>query len=115
MRRHTRLTIRHSSRIKVTNRLSGEPMGFVGDVSLGGLKLVSSQPLAVGGCYEMRLHVPERNGQIRQVDVAMICQWSRKDPRRDRFEMGFALDRPSPDFTKLVERMSPGAGSWPRR
>ena len=45
--------------------------------------------------------------RIRQVEAVVICQWSRKDSRRDSFEMGFALDRPSAEFTALVAEQAP--------
>ena len=77
MRQHSRFSFRHISSIQVSNRLSGEPMGYVADLSLGGLRLVASQPLAVGGCYEMVLHVPEHGERVRQIEVVVICQWSR--------------------------------------
>ncbi len=107
MRQHSRFSFRHISRIQVSNRLNGEPMGYVADLSLGGLRLVASQPLAVGGCYEMVLHVPGHGERVRQVEAVVICQWSRKDSRRDSFEMGFALDRPSAEFTTLVAEQAP--------
>lgn len=107
MRQHSRFSFRHISSIQVSNRLSGEPMGYVADLSLGGLRLVASQPLAVGGCYEMVLHVPEHGERVRQIEVVVICQWSRKDLRRDSFEMGFALDRPSAEFTAMVAQQAP--------
>lgn len=107
MRQHSRLTFRHLSRVQVTNRLSGDPMGYVADLSLGGLRLVARQPLEAGGCYEMCLHVPDHRDKLREVDVVVICQWVRKTPRRDSFEMGFALDRPSQAFIDLVAQMLP--------
>lgn len=102
MRQHSRFTFHDLTSIRVVNRLSGEPMGFVGDLSFGGLRLISRQPLAIGGCYEMRLHVPVEGGGVRQVDVVVICQWSRKETRYDSFDSGFALDRPAPEFAELV-------------
>ena len=107
MRQHSRLTFRHLSRIEVTNRLSGEPMGYVADLSLGGLRLIAKQPLGMSGCYDMCLHVPTQGERTREVHVVVLCQWVRKDPRRDSFEMGFALDRPSAEFTRLVAEMLP--------
>jgi len=107
MRQYSRFSFRHISRIQVSNRLNGEPMGYVADLSLGGLRLVSSQPLAVGGCYEMVLHVLEQGKRVRQIEVVVIGQWSRKDSRRDSFEMGFVLDRPCAEFTALVAQQAP--------
>lgn len=105
MRQHRRFSFLHLSRIKVTNRLSNELIGVVGDISLGGLRLIAKEPLAVGGCYEIRLHVPERGERVRQVDIAVICQWIRKVPLRRSFNLGLALDRPSTEFTGLVSRL----------
>jgi len=105
MRQHRRLVFAHLSRIHVTNRLSGDPMGGVGDVSLGGLKLITKQPLAIGACYEIQLHVPQPDAENWVVDVAVICRWSRRDPRRHVFEIGCELDRPSPEYTKLVAQL----------
>ncbi|EQM75402.1 PilZ domain-containing protein [Stutzerimonas stutzeri] len=107
MRQHSRLSFRHLSRILVTNHLSGEPMGYLADLSMGGLRLVAKQPLGVSGCYEMILHVPDEGERLREVHVVVICQWVRKDSRRDAFEMGFSLDRPSPAFIELVGRLLP--------
>ena len=107
MRQHSRLTFRHINRVQVTNRLSGGAVGYVADLSLGGLRLNTSEPLAVGGCYELCLHVPTHNGKIREVEVVVICQWSRKQTRRNGFEVGFALDRPAPAFAALVAEQAP--------
>lgn len=107
MRRYSRLTFRHVHRVQVTNRLSGDAMGYVADLSLGGLRLISAEPLVVGGCYELCLHVPAHNERVREVEVVVICQWSRKQPRRNGFEIGFALDRPAPAFAALVAEQMP--------
>lgn len=105
MRRHRRFNFRHLTRIQVTNRLSGELIGYLADISIEGLRLVAGQPLAVGGCYELRLHVPEEEGEDTLVDIVVICQWSRRNSERRNFEMGFALDRPSKEFTHLVAQL----------
>ncbi|MBK58016.1 MAG: PilZ domain-containing protein [Pseudomonas sp.] len=107
MRQHSRLTFRHLSRIQVTNRLSGDPMGYVADLSMGGLRLVAKQPLGVNGCYEMCLHVPTLGDRTREVQVVVLCQWVRRDSRRDSFEMGFSLDRPSDEYTRLIGELMP--------
>lgn len=105
IRQHRRFNFLHLSRIRVTNRLSNEPMGIVGDISVAGLRLMSKEPLAIGGCYEIRLHIPERDEQVKQVDIAVTCQWLRKAPRGKSFQIGLALDRPSPEFVEMVGRL----------
>ncbi|WP_120994491.1 PilZ domain-containing protein [Stutzerimonas urumqiensis] len=113
MRQHRRVSYRYISSIRVTNRLSGDDMGYVGDLSLGGLRMVASEPLVVGGCYEITLHVPEHGERVADVPVTVICQWSRRDSRRGSFEMGFSLDRPAPEFSLLVQGLlKRRQGAW---
>ena len=76
MRKHRRLTFRHIGQINVTNRLSGDPMGVVLDVSMGGLRLVTDGPLAkvftgrtapcAGGEPAAVLHQTRRNNGPRK-------------------------------------------------
>lgn len=110
MRKHRRLTFRQIDRIHVINRLSSEPMGYIADLSVGGLRLVSPSPLAPGACFEMRLEVPVREGHFRSVDIHVVCQWSRKDGMSGRFHIGFALDRPAPEFTEMVASLNASLG-----
>lgn len=112
MRQHRRFAFRHLAAIRVSNRLSGDPMGQVADISVGGLRLVAPQPLAIGACYDIRLHVPEADDRERWVDISVICRWSRRDSLRQSFMIGCQLDRPSEEFTKLVAHMI--ARRWPR-
>ncbi|MFG3500539.1 hypothetical protein ACGFZ7_05135 [Pseudomonas sp. NPDC047963] len=41
------------------------------------------------------------------MQVVVLCQWVRKDSRRDSFEMGFSLDRPSDEYTRLIGELMP--------
>lgn len=103
MRRYVRVSPRRDSCIQVTDSRSGHPMGRVGDLSLGGLRLVARQPLTIGDRYEMAVHVPERARRSRQVDVVVTCRWIKQDARLDSVEMGFALECPTPAFAELVQ------------
>lgn len=107
MRQHSRLTFRHVKRVEITELPSGDFLGVVGDFSIGGLRLVGSQPLEVGASYRLCLHVPAHNERIREINVAVICQWSRKGTRPGTWENGFALESPSPAFTAMVAEQAP--------
>ncbi|QII98963.1 hypothetical protein GII23_02220 [Stutzerimonas balearica] len=72
MRQHSRISFRPDSRIKVTERLQGTPLGDTGDISLGGLRLIAGAALEVGRRYEMVLHVPQHNGRVREIEVTMV-------------------------------------------
>ena len=41
--------------LKVFNRITDKPMGFIGNVSLDGLMLISQYPMLVNARFDMRL------------------------------------------------------------
>lgn len=102
MRQHSRVTFRPANRMRVLDRDSGEPLGLIADLSVGGLRMISEMPLEAGRCYAASVEVPVREGRFRLVEIAMVCQWSRKTGRSNRFEQGFALAEPAPAFVELV-------------
>lgn len=110
MRQHSRVTFRPANRMQVLERSSGEPLGLVVDLSVGGLGIFTDTPLDVGGRYELSLEVPVRAGRFRYVDIAVICQWSRRNGRVGRFEQGFALVEPAPAFVDLVNSLKDSQG-----
>ncbi len=77
-------------------------MGVVADISLTGLRAILDRPLAQGGQYELRLHVPEGRDEIRQLDITVICTWVRHDAAADRFQVGLSLVETSSEFQDLV-------------
>ncbi|MGE4404902.1 diguanylate cyclase domain-containing protein [Pseudomonas sp.] len=103
MRRHIRISPQRDLCIQVTHSRSGHPMGQIGDLSLGGLRLVARQPLVIGDSYEVVVHVPEQARRTRRIEVVVTCQWLKVDARRDSFEMGLALECPTPAFAELVQ------------
>lgn len=107
MRQHSRLTFRHVKRVEITELPGGDFLGVVGDFSIGGLRLLGSQQLEVGASYRLCLHVPAHNERIREIKVAVVCQWSRKGVRADAWESGFALETPSPAFAAMVAEQAP--------
>jgi hypothetical protein len=50
----------------------------------------------------------DRDGEMRQVDVDMICQWSQENVRTGFFEAGLALLGESADYIDLIEGMRKG-------
>jgi len=107
MRQHSRLTFRHLHRIQVSRRPSGEAVGYVGDLSKGGMRLIAEQSLEPGSCHELCLHVPDHRDQLYEINVVVSCQWVRKNSRREAFEMGFALHQPNAAFSDLIGQLLP--------
>jgi len=90
--------------LKVFNRITDKPMGYIGNVSLDGLMLISQLPLLVGARFEMRLKIPGQNAP-RVIDFSATCQWCHEDVTPGSFDSGFALVAPPAEFVEMVEAL----------
>jgi hypothetical protein len=90
--------------LKVFNRITDKPIGYIGNVSLDGLMLISQLPLLVGARFEMRLKIPGQNAQ-RFIDFSATCQWCREDVTPGSFDSGFALVKPPAEFVEMVDAL----------
>ncbi|MDG9927658.1 MULTISPECIES: PilZ domain-containing protein [Pseudomonas] len=88
--------------LKVFNRITDKPMGYIGNVSLDGLMLISQYPMLVNARFDMRLKIPGRDGRIHNVDFAANCHWSREDITPGTYDSGFSLAAPPLEYVEMV-------------
>jgi hypothetical protein len=91
--------------LKVFNRITDKPMGYIGNLSLDGLMLISQLPMLVGARFDMRIRIPAHDGQIRDIDFYATCQWSREDVTPGTYDSGFSLVAPPGDYVELVDAL----------
>lgn len=91
--------------LKVFNRITDKPLGYIGNLSCEGLMLISQWPLLVGARFDMRLKIPTADGNWRPIDFHASCQWSKEDVTPGSFDSGFHLDAPPAEFVELVEAL----------
>jgi hypothetical protein len=96
---------RAASRLRALEHSSGEPLGMVADLSAGGLRLLTEQALEAGRIYRLDIEVPAGGGRFRLLELVLICQWVKRNPRLNRFEQGLALSEQVPGFAPLVESL----------
>jgi len=89
--------------LKVFNRITDKPLGYLGNLSCEGLMLISQWPLLVGARFDMRLKIPAADGGWRPIDFHATCQRSRDDVTPGSVDSGFHLDAPPAEFRELVE------------
>ncbi|WP_079201005.1 PilZ domain-containing protein [Pseudomonas sp. CC6-YY-74] len=90
--------------LKVFNRITDKPMGYIGNVSLEGLMLISQLPMLVGARFDMRLKIPGSNAQ-RFIDFSATCQWCHEDVTPGSFDSGFAMVVPPAEFVEMVDAL----------
>lgn len=88
--------------LNVFNYFTGKPLGFIGNLSEGGLMLISPYPMMRDARFEMRLKIPGQNGLMRFIDFSATCLWSREDVTPGSFDSGFALVNPSSEIRDMI-------------
>lgn len=105
MRKLSRIVMRSLFRIKVYLRVENRMIGYVGDLSEGGLKLLTDDALDVGAHYALSLRTRRPDGEISVIEVDGDCRWTMPGLRGEHVESGLVVDKPSAAFTALVRGM----------
>jgi hypothetical protein len=62
--------------IQVTNTLTGEVFGRLGNISAEGMMLVASRPVVDDALYQLLFHLPDEHGRLHPIEVGVHEQWS---------------------------------------
>ncbi|KAF2410151.1 PilZ domain-containing protein [Pseudomonas antarctica] len=88
--------------LQVFNRLTDKPIGFLGNVSAGGLMLISQLPLMVDVDFELRLKIPGPDGELQTIDLTATCLWSREDINPQHYDSGFNVIQAGEEYGQLI-------------
>lgn len=88
--------------LRVFNRVTDKPLGYLGNVSGGGLMLISQLPLMVDVDFELRLKVPGPDGDIHDIDLTATCLWSHEDINPQQYDSGFRVLKASDEYAQLI-------------
>jgi hypothetical protein len=87
--------------LKVFNRITDKPLGFIGNLSENGLMLLRPYPMMVDAVFSMRLKIPGQESRLHCIDFQARCMWSREDVTPGSFDSGFAMVSPPPDIADM--------------
>jgi hypothetical protein len=105
MRHQSRLQFRSMFRVKVSNPKTGGLIGYVGDVSENGLKVLSDVPFETEKRVALRVRMRVREDEVLQFDLDVSSRWTGTNAKTGYFEAGFILEQPSSEFTNMVEQL----------
>lgn len=91
--------------LKVFNRFTDKPMGYLGNVSASGLMLISQLPLLVDASFELRLKLPGNDGHLHLIDLTARCLWCHEDATPHYYDSGFVLYQPPAEYAGLVNAL----------
>lgn len=111
MSQHPRVQIRRktSDYYLVFEGMSGELLGRLADLSMAGMRIITTEQLAVGGRFKFRLSLPEPIGKTDSIVVCCTCVWARENEEAGWHESGHvfqSLDDPArATITELVNKI----------
>jgi len=91
--------------LKVFNRFTDKPLGFLGNVTEDRIMLISQLPLLVGGNFEFRLKLPAHEGDQQFIDLSARCLWSHEDASPHYYDSGFILFKPPAEYASLISAL----------
>lgn len=92
--------------LQVSDAMTGEVVGQLGNISLEGMMLMASAPIVDDALYQFVFHLPDVHGRLRPIEVGAHELWSERANMRGRTWAGFRfIDIGTEDLTVLREWM----------
>ncbi len=91
--------------LQVFNRFTDKPIGYLGNVSVEGLMLISQLPLLVKADFTLQLKLPGPDDMVQLIDLNARCLWSHEEATPGYYDSGFVLSEPPEAYHKLVNAL----------
>lgn len=91
--------------LKVFNRYTDQPIGYLGNVSEDGLMIISDLPMLVGPDFDLQLKLPAREGGPQLIDLTATCLWCHEDVHPGHYDAGFMLLEAPREYECLVRAL----------
>lgn len=75
--------------IQVTNTLTGDVVGRLGNISAEGMMLVANKPVIDDALYQLQFHLPDEHGRLHPIEVGVHEQWSEEASVPGQHWVGF--------------------------
>ena len=88
--------------LRVYNRKTDKPIGYLVNVSMEGMRLVSQIPLLTHTVFELRVKLPTTIAGAKHVDFDALSCWCRPDVNPNCFDTGFKIVNSSDELKELI-------------
>lgn len=89
--------------IQVTNAITGDSAGRIGNLSIDGMMLVTERPGRDDALYQYSFQLPDERGQLQQVEIGMHEQWTEPATVPGQHWVGLRFIDLSPEDHALVQ------------
>ncbi|HET6545499.1 MAG TPA: PilZ domain-containing protein [Rhodanobacteraceae bacterium] len=102
---------RAGAAIKVTNTITEQVMGRLGNLSAEGMLLVANQPIAENALFQFRFDLPATRGRADSIEVGVHEQWAEPASVPGQYWVGFRfIDIGAEDFAVLSRWLNSDGG-----
>ena len=75
--------------LQVTDAMSGDIAGRLGNLSREGMLLIARVPIVENGLYQFTFHLPDASGRLQPIEVGVNETWSEASSVRGQAWAGF--------------------------
>ncbi|PZO65397.1 MAG: pilus assembly protein PilZ [Pseudoxanthomonas suwonensis] len=90
----------------VTDAMTGQAMGRIGNLSAGGMLLIADQALPIGTLYQVQFTLPVTGHPSRTFELGMQLLWSDAGPGQRPVWGGFRFISIAPDQAQFLHAWS---------
>ena len=87
--------------LQVTDAITGEVVGRLGNVSMDGMMLVASTKIVEDGLYQFAFNLPDAHGRLHPIEVGVHESWMEAPSMQNQIWAGFRFI----DISATDERM----------
>ncbi|HEU4664330.1 MAG TPA: PilZ domain-containing protein [Dokdonella sp.] len=88
--------------LHVTDTMTGEVVGHLGNLSMEGMLLLAQRPIADDALYQFSFHLPDAHGRLYPIEVGVHEQWSAPGTMRGQSWVGFRFIDIAPDDATVL-------------
>lgn len=88
--------------LRVTDAMSGDAVGHLGNLSMDGMMLIAQSPITDDALYQFVFHLPDAHGRLHPIEVGAHQLWSEPPTFKDQAWVGFRFIDVSPDDEKML-------------
>lgn len=100
---------RATDAIMVTNAMTGETLGRIGNLSVDGMMLITPQPLPEGCLYQLQFLLTDAQKQRRRMEIGVQCLWTDAASTERTFWTGCRIIDIAPSEQEILDEWVEGA------
>lgn len=99
--------------LQVTDAMTGEVVGRLGNVSMDGMMVVARGPIVEDGLYQFLFHLPDSHGRLHPIEVGVHESWTEAATMRDQIWAGFRFIDISAESENMLREWLVHADDFP--